>query len=157
MRPKGGSLSFLPGSSTLRVLLAAAGHLLPVVFPRRHQKRTLMALPPAYGSFRARRASVLDAESGGRMSDLTTQEQTLVRTALKFLRLRCGTWATAANALKFGEGSLSEIAAGRRTPGPVLAFRVARLAKVPVDDVLAGRFPAPRHVLTAGTACKTSP
>jgi DNA-binding XRE family transcriptional regulator len=76
-------------------------------------------------------------------SDLTTTEQTHVRAALRFLRTRSGTWATVAKVLKLGEGTISEIASGRRTPGPVLAFRIARLAKVNVDDVLAGRFPAP--------------
>jgi nicotinate-nucleotide pyrophosphorylase len=77
------------------------------------------------------------------MSDLTTQEQMHVRTALKFLRSRCGTWATTAKVLNLGESTLSDVAAGRKTAGPVLAFRVARLAKVSVDDVLTGRFPAP--------------
>jgi hypothetical protein len=76
-------------------------------------------------------------------NDLTAAEQTNVRTALKFMRSRCGTWATVAKALKLAGGTLSDIACGRRTPGPVLAFRVARLAKVSVDDVLAGRFPSP--------------
>ena len=77
------------------------------------------------------------------VSDLTTAEQTNVRTALKFLRLRCGTWAAVAKALRFGENTLSDVATGRKMPGAVLAFRVARLAKASVDDVLTGRFPAP--------------
>ena len=76
-------------------------------------------------------------------SDLSTVEQANVRTALKFLRLQCGTWAVVAKALRFGEHTLSDVATGRKTPGPVLAFRVARLAKASVDDVLTGRFPAP--------------
>jgi DNA-binding XRE family transcriptional regulator len=87
----------------------------------------------------------LDAEGGGVVNaiDLGPAEQTNVRTALKFLRARCGTWAVVAKAVRFGESTISEIAAGRRAPGPVLAFRVARFVKVSVDDVLAGRFPAP--------------
>jgi hypothetical protein len=75
--------------------------------------------------------------------DLTPSEQTHVRTALKFLHLRCGTWKLVAKTLRLGDNTLVDIAAGRKTAGPVLAFRVARLAKVGVDDVLAGRFPAP--------------
>jgi len=75
--------------------------------------------------------------------DLTPAEQTHVRTALKFLHVRCGTWATLAKVLRLGESTVSNVAAGRKTVGPVLAFRVARLAKVSVDDVLAARFPEP--------------
>jgi DNA-binding XRE family transcriptional regulator len=77
------------------------------------------------------------------MSDLTVEEQTHVRTALKFLRNRCGTWASVAKALKLGESTVGNIATGHKAPGPLLAFRVARLAKVSVDDLLAGKFPAP--------------
>lgn len=75
--------------------------------------------------------------------DLTAQEQTHVRTALKFLRLRCGTWAVTAKALRLGESTIADVAAGRRVASALLAFRVARLAKVGVDDLLAGRYPAP--------------
>ena len=74
--------------------------------------------------------------------DLTAAEQTNVRTALKFLRLRCGTWAVLSKALRFGESTLGNVAKGKAVT-PLVAFRVARLAKVSVDDVLAGRFPAP--------------
>ena len=74
--------------------------------------------------------------------DLTAAEQTNVRTALKFLRLRCGTWAVLSKALRLGESSLANLAKGKAI-GPLVAFRVARLAKVGVDDVLTGRFPAP--------------
>ncbi len=77
------------------------------------------------------------------MSDLTTTEQTHVRTALKFLRLRCGTWATVAKALGLAEGSVSNIASGHNSATPTVTFRLARFAKVSVDDVLTGRFPAP--------------
>ena len=76
------------------------------------------------------------------MSDLTAAEQTNVRTALKFLRSRCGTWAAVSTALRLGESTTSNVAGGA-TVSPLVAFRVARLAKVSVDDVLGGRFPAP--------------
>lgn len=74
--------------------------------------------------------------------DLAASEQTNVRTALKFLRLRCGTWAVLARTLRFGESTLSNVVQGKAV-SPLVAFRVAKLAKVSVDDVLAGRFPAP--------------
>lgn len=74
------------------------------------------------------------------MSDLTPAEQTNVRTALRFLRARCGTWAAVGKALRFGESTVGNIVGGRAVT-PTVAFRVARLAKVSVDDVLTGRFP----------------
>ena len=45
-------------------------------------------------------------------------------------------------ALGFGKSTAAGLAGGR-VVGPLVAFRVARLAKVSVDDVLAGRFPEP--------------
>jgi hypothetical protein len=73
--------------------------------------------------------------------DLTATEQTNVRTALKFLRARCGTWAILGKALRFGENTLVKIASGKGTATPTIAFRVAKFASVTVDDVLKGRFP----------------
>lgn len=75
--------------------------------------------------------------------DLTTAEQTHVRTALKFLRSRCGTWANVAKVLGFKAANLCAVAGAHKSVSARVAFRVARFAKVPVDDVLAGRFPAP--------------
>jgi hypothetical protein len=92
------------------------------------------------------RAEVLDAPEAGAVvstADLTPAEQTLVRTALRFLRARCGTWAVVGKALRFSESGMTNIVRGQRSVSPTVAFRVARLAKVSVDDVLTGRFPAP--------------
>jgi hypothetical protein len=75
------------------------------------------------------------------MSDLTTEEQTNVRTALRFLRLQSGGWNTLAKVLRCDHKQLGKIGAGQRGVSASLAFRVARLAGVPVDDVLAGRYP----------------
>lgn len=76
------------------------------------------------------------------MSDLSAQEQTHVRTALRFLRFRCGGWAPLVKALHFKQTTLSNVARGRAVSAS-LAFSVARLGGVSVDDVLAGRYPAP--------------
>lgn len=75
-------------------------------------------------------------------SDLTAAEQTNVRTAMKFLRTRCGSWATLAKVLDSTGRTLTEVANRRSIVSASMAFRVARMAKVGVDDVLAGRFPA---------------
>ena len=78
------------------------------------------------------------------MLDLTAQEQIRVRAALRFLYVRAGTWATLAKALGFKETTLGHVGAGRKLASPTLAFRVARFARVSVDDVLSGAFPDPR-------------
>lgn len=75
-------------------------------------------------------------------ADLTAEEQKNVRTALRFLRTRIGRWETVAKALRFGESTLGNVIAGK-TVSPTLAFRIARFAKVTVDDVLTGKFPEP--------------
>jgi hypothetical protein len=69
-------------------------------------------------------------------SDLTAAEQANVKTALAFLRARC-VLRPLAKALRVSPKTL------RMVPSPAVAFRVARLAAVGVDDVLAGRFPLP--------------
>lgn len=76
------------------------------------------------------------------MSDLTTQEQTHVRTALRFLRSRCGGWKPLAKTLRYKVSSLSHAVGGRRVISASLAFRVARLAGVSIDNVLSGEYPA---------------
>jgi hypothetical protein len=77
-----------------------------------------------------------------RTVDLTAEEQAHVRTALRFLRTRCGGWAAVAEVLHLHKVTIRNVANGRAV-GPVVAFRVARFVKVGVDDVLAGKFPAP--------------
>lgn len=75
-------------------------------------------------------------------SDLTKEEQAHVRTALRFLGTRLGGWASVAKALRFNEGTISNVIAGATVPAS-LASRSARLAGVTVDDLLAGKYPAP--------------
>ena len=72
-------------------------------------------------------------------SDLTPREQAHVRMSLRFLHAKFGSWEQLAKVLGFKADSL-------RHDKPVsvrLAFRVARLVDVPIDDVLAGKFPSP--------------
>jgi hypothetical protein len=75
-------------------------------------------------------------------SDLTAEEQVRVRTALRFLRSRCGGWASLAKVLHANKITLKGAANGRTVTAST-AVRVARLASVGVDDLLAGRFPPP--------------
>lgn len=76
------------------------------------------------------------------MSDLTREEQIHVRTALRFLRNRCGGWAPVAKVLHIDCSTLSCVMSGKSVSAG-LAFRVARIASVPVDDVVTGKYPAP--------------
>jgi hypothetical protein len=76
-------------------------------------------------------------------TDLTAQEQTNARTALRYLRARCGGWEPLAKALRFKSTTLHKATSGARAVSASVAFRVARLGGVPVDDVLTGRFPGP--------------
>jgi hypothetical protein len=71
------------------------------------------------------------------VSDLTTKEQANVRAALVFLHARTGRWDILAKALRVDKRTLCNPASAST------AVRVARLAGVAVDDVLAGRFPDP--------------
>ena len=75
--------------------------------------------------------------------DFTAKEVTHVRAALRFLRFRCGTWATLARALRFKDTTLANIAGGHKTVTATLAVRIAKFARIGVDDVLTGKFPAP--------------
>jgi len=70
------------------------------------------------------------------VSDLTAEEQKNVRMAMRYLRIRCGGVRAFAKALRVCRSTVT----ARRTSAS-LAYRVARLAGVGVDDVLGGRFP----------------
>ena len=71
------------------------------------------------------------------MSDLTIEEQANVRAAISYLRARVGRTDVLAKALRVDRKTL------RNPASASLAVRVARFAKVGVDDVLTGRFPDP--------------
>lgn len=85
-----------------------------------------------------------------RDTDLTPSEQANVRTALRFLRTRCGGWAPLAKVLGFAHTHLADTASGRSAGSASMTFRIARLAKVTVDDVLTGRFPDSRACAHCG-------
>lgn len=91
----------------------------------------------------------------GRRGDLLPQEQAHIRTALRYLR-RCHGWEPLARAARFNARTLMKVAYGR-PPSARLAVELARFAGVPVDDVLAGRYPTgvcPRCGYTLQTATK---
>jgi hypothetical protein len=73
---------------------------------------------------------------------LSPSEAANVRAALRALRRIYGSNGALARALGCCRGTVSQ-AGKRRFPSASLAVRVARLANVPLGDVLAGRFPRP--------------
>jgi len=81
--------------------------------------------------------------------DLTEAEQAHVRTALQYLRRRCGGWMGLAPVLGYQRKTLSEIAHGTAVT-PTLAFRVARFSHVTMEDLIAGRFPPAGTCLHCG-------
>jgi hypothetical protein len=74
--------------------------------------------------------------------NLTIEEQKNIRTAILFLRNKVGGLKPLSKVLGFEARTLMNVTMGRAT-SPTMAFRIARFAKVGVDDVLTGRFPAP--------------
>ena len=74
---------------------------------------------------------------------LTRDEQINVRTGLKYFRTKVGGWTVLGRALHLAEGTVRVAAKGGRV-SPELAFRLAKFAQVPVDEILTGRFPDPR-------------
>ncbi len=73
-------------------------------------------------------------------ADLTAKEEAHVRVALRYLRDRIGTIDTLAKALRFRRSTIADVLGGAGVSAS-LAFRVARLAGVAVDDVVSGKFP----------------
>jgi hypothetical protein len=76
--------------------------------------------------------------------DLSLPERIAIRTALRYLRARCGTWEQTSKLLRFKPRTLCLVAGGKKTATVTMALRIAKAAKVTVDDVLGGRFPGHR-------------
>jgi hypothetical protein len=74
-------------------------------------------------------------------SDLTQEEQEHVRAAMRFLAIRFGTMGLMSKALRFQVDTLRHVMDGKESVSPTMAFRLARLAAVGVDDLLAGKYP----------------
>ena len=67
-----------------------------------------------------------------------------MRTALRFLRFKVGGWQPLADALGVKADSISKILRGARDVTAKLAYSVARLTDVSIDDLLAGALLSPR-------------
>lgn len=78
-----------------------------------------------------------------RSTDLTPAEQENVRAAIRFLVKRHGTAAQLAEAMGAKRATLFQAMSARGTASAGLAIRAARVARVPLEDVITGAFPAP--------------
>lgn len=83
------------------------------------------------------------ASAPGDGQDLTKEEQEHVTAALRFLAIRFGQIKLLAEALRCDARTICKVTGGKDAISPTMAFRLARLASAGVDDVLAGRWPAP--------------
>ena len=76
-------------------------------------------------------------------SSLTDPEQANVRAAMRYLRVKCGSWYAMARACRLGDSTVSNAVRGEKQVSAEMAFRVARFARVGLDELLSGRFPPP--------------
>ena len=89
-----------------------------------------------------------------RSSDLTPDEQANVRKALRFLAVRLGDWPKLAQAMKANQATVW--AAGwKRGVSAGIAVRAARVAGVPVEEILSGRWPKPNACPMCGRCDET--
>jgi hypothetical protein len=74
--------------------------------------------------------------------ELTPDEQKRVRAALVFMYRRLGSWEALARAMGMKEHTVVYSArSANHPPTAATAIRVARTARVPIDDVLDGKWP----------------
>ena len=71
-------------------------------------------------------------------ADLSPAEQAKTRRALEVLRIRLGTWLKVGEVLQLQRRTFAR---ARRAPNLQVGFRVARYVGVPLEDLLAGRWP----------------
>lgn len=75
--------------------------------------------------------------------DLSLEEQEHVRNAIAFLHVKLEGWKPLGKLLHFDHTTLIHVVNERRAVGASMAFRVARVVGIGVDELLAGNWPAP--------------
>jgi len=76
-------------------------------------------------------------------ADLSLDEQERVRNAIIRVRLQFGGLKMLAQVLHFDHTTLIHVCKERRAVTASMAFRLARLIGVGIDDLLAGKWPEP--------------
>jgi hypothetical protein len=74
-------------------------------------------------------------------ADLTLEEQEHVRNAIILIRGQFGGWKSLGQVLHFDPPTLIHVVKERRAVTASMAFRVARIIGVGIDDLLAGKWP----------------
>ena len=74
------------------------------------------------------------------MSDLTLTEQKHVRTGLRFLHRRLGTWKAVAKSIHFSHDMVVRVVGEQYPVSASMALRVARAIGASVDELLEGHF-----------------
>ncbi|MFO0656348.1 MAG: helix-turn-helix transcriptional regulator [Polyangia bacterium] len=74
------------------------------------------------------------------MTDLTLTEQKHVRTGLRYLRRRLGTWKAVAESIHFSHVMVVRVVGEQYPVSASMAFRVARAIGASVDELLEGHF-----------------
>jgi hypothetical protein len=75
------------------------------------------------------------------VTDLTPAEEGHVRIALRYFRREYGGWKALAKMLRVQLDTVQKVNAGGRNVTGTMAVRVARIAGVPVEALLAGKYP----------------
>jgi len=87
-----------------------------------------------------------------RANTLEPEEQENVRGALRALYYRYGSWKAVEDGMGIGKNQLKTVMGKSRELSAGMAIRAAKLAGVPVEDVLSGALKAPAKCPTcAGT------
>ena len=81
-----------------------------------------------------------------RSSDLTPEEQANAKAALRFLAKRHGSTGKLAKAMGATNGTVWEAVSKRGVVSAGIALRAARVAGVPLEDVLSGAWPVEGRV-----------
>ena len=72
---------------------------------------------------------------------LTVEEQKHALNALRFLRIRFGSWKRLGKALGFEWCTLIGVKKHRNGVSVNMAYRAAKVACVPFDDIVTGKYP----------------
>lgn len=80
-----------------------------------------------------------------------------VRLVLRYLRTVYGNWEVLAKQLKFDTTTVVHVVDERRAVSTTMAFRVARLARISIDGLLAGRYQPPKDACDCGFKPKRPP
>jgi hypothetical protein len=85
-----------------------------------------------------------------RSSDLTPEEQTHAKAALRQLYRRFGSWTALAEAMQAKTSVVKNAVSKRRHVSAGITLRAARVAGVPLEDILTGAWPKPGSCPTCG-------